>query len=195
MLTSYDGKFIERARLWHLHGLSRDAWKRYSAQGSWRYDVLLPGFKDNMTDLQAALGLVQLAKLERNIARRAEISARYTAAFSRVPELIPAASPRPGDRHARHLYILRLRLDRLRLDRDRFFEELKTRRVGASVHFIPVYHFTYYRTRFGWQADEYPEAEAIFQSSISLPCYPAMRATDVERVIAAVEEIVELHKR
>ncbi|GAB4536601.1 MAG: DegT/DnrJ/EryC1/StrS family aminotransferase [Anaerolineae bacterium] len=195
MLTSNDGEFIERARVWHLHGLSRDAWKRYTAQGSWQYDVLVPGFKDNMTDLQAALGLVQLARLERNIARRAEISARYTAAFSQKPELIPPASARPGDRHARHLYILRLRLERLRLDRDQFFEELRTRGIGASVHFIPVYRFTYYRERFGWQAEEFPEAEAIFQSSISLPCYPAMSDANVEQVIAAVEEIVEMYRR
>jgi dTDP-4-amino-4,6-dideoxygalactose transaminase len=195
MLTSNDGEFIERARVWHLHGLSRDAWKRYAADGSWRYDVLVPGFKDNMTDLQAALGLVQLAKLERNIARRAEISARYTAAFSRMPELLPPASARPGDRHARHLYMLPLRLEYLRLDRNKFFEELNARGVGASVHFMPVYHFTYYRERFGWQAEEFPEAEAISQSCISLPCYPAMSDADVERVIAAVGEIVEMYRR
>lgn len=195
MLTSNDSEFIERARVWHLHGLSRDAWKRYTAQGSWQYDVLLPGFKDNMTDLQAALGLVQLARLERNIARRAEISARYTAAFSRVPELIPPAPARSGDRHARHLYRLRLRLEQLRLDRDQFFEELRTRGVGASVHFIPVYRFTYYREQFGWRAEEFPETEVIFQSSLSLPCYPAMSDADVERVIAVVEEIVGRYRR
>jgi len=195
MLTSEDGGFIERARLWHLHGFSRDAWKRYTAEGSWRYDVLLPGFKANMTDLQAAIGLVQLDKLERNLARRAEIAARYTAAFSRLPELIPAPQARPGDRHAHHLYILRLNLERLRIGRDRFFEELKGRGVGASVHFIPVYHFTWYRQRFGWQPDRFPATEAVFASALSLPCYPRLSDAEVERVIAAVEELVEAHRR
>ena len=173
MLTSDDGEFMEQARLWHLHGLSRDAWKRYTAEGAWRYDVLVPGFKSNMSDIQAALGLVQLAKLEGNIARRSEIARRYTAAFSQMPELIPAPDAHPGDRHAHHLYILRLRLERLRLDRNGFFEELRAREIGASVHFIPVYHFSYYRERFGWRAEEFPVTEAIFRSSISLPCFPS----------------------
>jgi dTDP-4-amino-4,6-dideoxygalactose transaminase len=194
MLTSDDGAFMEQARLWHLHGLSRDAWKRYTAEGAWRYDVLVPGFKSNMSDILASLGLVQLAKLESNIARRAEIARRYTAAFSKMPELIPAPNARPGDRHAHHLYILRLCLDRLRIDRNAFFEELRAREIGASVHFIPVYHFTYYRERFGWRAAEFPAAESIFRSSVSLPCFPRMSDADVERVIAAVAQIVETHR-
>jgi dTDP-4-amino-4,6-dideoxygalactose transaminase len=194
MLTSDDAAFIEQARLWHLHGLSRDAWKRYTAEGAWRYDVLVPGYKSNMSDIQAALGLVQLAKLEKNIARRAEVARQYTAAFSQMPELIPAPDARPGDRHARHLYMLRLRPERLRIDRNGFFEELRARGIGASVHFVPVYQFSYYRNRFGWRPEEFPATEAIFQSSISLPCFPRMTSTDVERVISAVAEIVEAHR-
>jgi dTDP-4-amino-4,6-dideoxygalactose transaminase len=194
MLTSDDGKFMEQARLWHLHGLSRDAWKRYTAVGAWRYDVLVPGFKSNMSDVQAALGLVQLAKLEKNIARRAEIARQYTSAFAQMPELIPAPDAHPGDRHARHLYMLRLRPDRLRIDRNRVFEELRTRGIGASVHFIPIYHLSYYRERFGWRAEEFPETEAIFRSCLSLPCFPRMTAVDVERVIAVVAEIVESNR-
>jgi dTDP-4-amino-4,6-dideoxygalactose transaminase len=194
MLTSDDGEFMEQARLWHLHGLSRDAWKRYTAEGAWRYDVLVPGFKSNMSDIQAALGLVQLAKLEKNIARRAEIARRYTAAFSQIPELLPAPDAHPGDRHAHHLYILRLRLERLRTDRNGFFEELRARGIGASVHFIPVYHLSYYRERFGWRADDFPTTEAIFGSCLSLPCFPRMSDADVERVIATVAEIVEIHQ-
>ena len=194
MITSDDGDFVDQARIWHLHGMSRDAWRRYTAEGSWRYDVLLPGFKNNMTDIEAALGLVQLAKLERNIARRAEIAARYTAAFSPMPELIPAPPARPGDRHAHHLYILRLSLERLRIDRDRFFDELASRGIGASVHFIPLYHLTYYRQRFGWRPESFPVSEAIFRSAISLPSYPRMTDADVDRVIAAVGDIVEAYR-
>jgi dTDP-4-amino-4,6-dideoxygalactose transaminase len=195
MLTSNDGELIERARLWHLHGLSRDAWKRYTAEGAWRYDVLVPGFKENMTDIHAAMGLVQLRKLERNIARRAEIADRYTAAFAQMPELIPPPSAHPGDRHAHHLYILRLNLERLQIDRSRFFEELKARGIGASVHFIPVYHLTYYGERFGWQAEDFPVAESIFRSCISLPCFPRLEDPDVERVIGTVAQIVETYRR
>jgi dTDP-4-amino-4,6-dideoxygalactose transaminase len=195
MLTTHDAAFAERARLWHLHGLSRDAWKRYTAEGAWRYDVVVPGYKNNMTDVQAAMGLVQLAKLERNIARRAEIARRYTEAFGQIPELNLPPEAREGDRHAHHLYILRLALERLRIDRNRFFEELKARGVGASVHFIPVYHLSYYRDRFGWQPQDYPVTEAFFQSCLSLPCFPRMSDTEVERVIAAVAEIVEAYRR
>lgn len=194
MLTSDDESFIEQARVWHLHGLSRDAWKRYTAEGSWRYDVLVPGFKDNMTDVHAAIGLAQLEKLERNLARRAEIAARYTQAFADMPELIPAPAARPGDRHAHHLYIVRLNPDRLRIGRDRFFEELRRRGIGASVHFIPVYRFTCYRERFGWQPADFPVAEAIFATCISLPCYPRLRDEQVQRVIEAVGEIVEANR-
>ncbi|MGQ9598718.1 MAG: DegT/DnrJ/EryC1/StrS family aminotransferase [Anaerolineae bacterium] len=194
MLTSDDESFLAQARLWSLHGLSRDAWKRYTAEGSWQYDVVLPGLKCNMTDLQAALGLAQLAKLERNIARRAEIARRYTAAFSRIPELIPAPEARPGDRHARHLYLLRLNLERLRINRDRFLKELQTRGIGTSVHFIPIYHFTYYRERFGWRAEEFPVSEAVYRSVLSLPCYPRLTDEQVDRVITAVSEIVEMHQ-
>jgi dTDP-4-amino-4,6-dideoxygalactose transaminase len=193
MLTSNDAEFIDQARLWHLHGLSRDAWKRYTAEAAWRYDVLVPGFKDNMTDVQAAIGLVQMDKLERNLARRAEIACRYTQAFSQLPELIPAPEAHPGDRHAHHLYILRLNLDRLRIGRDRFFEELKARGIGASVHFIPVYHLSYYRQHFDWRPGDFPVTETVFDSCLSLPCYPRMTDADVERVIAAVSEIVERH--
>jgi dTDP-4-amino-4,6-dideoxygalactose transaminase len=195
MLTTNDAGFAEQARLWHLHGLSRDAWKRYTAEGAWRYDVVVPGYKDNMTDIQAAMGLVQLAKLERNIARRAEIARRYTAAFGEMPELIPPPEARAGDRHAHHLYILRLNLERLRIDRNRFFEELKARGVGGSVHFIPVYHLSYYRDRFRWRPENYPVTEAIFQSCLSLPCFPRMHDADVERVIATVGGIVEAYRR
>jgi dTDP-4-amino-4,6-dideoxygalactose transaminase len=191
MLTSGDGDLIERARTWHLHGMSRDAWKRYTAEGSWRYDVLLPGFKANMTDIQAALGLAQLGKLERNNARRGEIARHYTAAFSQMPELIPAPQARPSDRQAYHLYMLRLNLEQLRIERDRFFQELTKRGVGASVHFIPLYRLAYYREQFRWQPEEFPVTEAIFQSAISLPCYPRMSPADVDRVISTVGEIVE----
>ncbi len=194
MLTSNDEAFIEQARVWHLHGLSRDAWKRYTAEGSWRYDVVVPGFKDNFTDIQAALGLVQLAKLERNLARRAEIAARYTQTFTDMPELIVSPEARAGDRHAHHLYMLRLNAERLRIGRDRFFVALRERGIGASVHFIPVYHLSYYRERFGWQPADFPVTESIFATCISLPCYPRLRDEQVQRVIEAVGETVEANR-
>jgi dTDP-4-amino-4,6-dideoxygalactose transaminase len=195
MLTSDNVELIEKARLLSLHGMSRDAWGRYKAQGAWRYDVVAAGFKYNLSDLQAAVGLVQLDKLPRLLARRAQIHRRYTDAFSEMPGLIPSPSPPPGSQSAYHLYMLRLRPNALAIDRDGFCAELWERGIGASVHFIPVYHFAYYQERYGWHPEDYPATEAIFQSIISLPCYPRMRDQDVERVIQAVGEIVDLNKR
>ncbi len=195
MLTSDDEALVAEARLLSLHGMSRDAWKRYTAEGAWRYDVVAAGFKYNQTDLQAALGLAQLDKLPHLLNRRAEIHRRYTEAFSAIPGLIPNPTPVAGSQSAHHLYILRLRPELLGIDRDHFFVKLRERGIGASVHFIPVYHFTYYRERYGWQPEDYPITEAIFQSMISLPCYPRMCDEDVERVISAVKEIAKGPKK
>ena len=191
MLTSDDEVLIEKARILSLHGMSRDAWKRYTADGSWQYDVVAPGFKYNLSDLLAVVGLVQLGKLPRLLARRAHIHRRYTEAFSAIPGIIPNPLPLPGSQAAHHLYILRLQPDALSIDRERFIAELRERGIGASVHFVPIYHFTYYQGRYRWRPEDYPVTEAISGSIVSLPCYPRMRDEDVDRVIQAVSQIVE----
>src|SRR5262249_18608694 len=159
---------VAKARLWSLHGMSRDAWKRYSAEGSWFYEVVEPGFKYNMTDIQAAIGLVQLERLADMQARRREVVARYNAAFAQVPEVqLPAE--RADVEHAWHLYVMRLNLDHLTIDRAQFIEELKARNIGTSVHFIPVHLHPFYSKTYGLKPHDYPVAYGEYQRTISLP--------------------------
>ena len=185
---------IEEARLWSLHGMSRDAWNRYSAEGTWFYEVVRPGFKYNMTDLQAAIGLHQLRKQFRFRARRAEIARRYDAAFSSLGQVqIPAQ--RPHVDHAWHLYVLRLHLDRINISRKQFIEELAARRIASSVHFIPIHLHPYFRDRYGYQPEDFPVANREYQRIVSLPLYPGMTDQDVEDVIEAVTFLAVKHER
>jgi dTDP-4-amino-4,6-dideoxygalactose transaminase len=193
MLTG-EPAFLERARLLSLHGMSRDAWKRYDKGGSWRYDILAPGFKYNMTDIQAALGLWQLRKLERFQERRREVVAAYQSAFA-DQDALELPVERPWVQHAWHLYVLRLRSDALRIGRDRFIEELAARNIGTSVHFIPIHLHPYYRDKYGYRATSFPVSYDSFQRMISLPLNPRLSEQDVADVIDAVREIVRKHRR
>jgi dTDP-4-amino-4,6-dideoxygalactose transaminase len=185
---------IEQARLWSLHGMSRDAWRRYDAGGSWRYDVLCAGFKYNMPDLLAGLGRAQLGRSEYMLQRRHEIACAYTAAFAELPELaVPTA--RDHVRHAWHIYLLRLVLQRLSVTRDEFIAELHAAGIGTSVHFIPIHHLRYYRDRYGFDSTVFPVTDAEFERVLSLPIYPAMTDSDVERVVAAVCSVVRRYRR
>src|SRR6201986_978817 len=169
---------IEEGLVWSLHGMSRDAWNRYGAKGSWFYEVVRPGFKYNLTDIAAALGLVQLRKLGGFQARRAEIARRYTEAFSQFEELAVPAS-RPEVEHAWHLYVIRLNPERLNVTREQFIEEMRERRIGTSVHFIPVHTHPYYRDRYGFKPEDFPVAAAEFRRIVSLPLNPRMSDRDV----------------
>ena len=188
MLTA-SPEFLAQARIVGLHGMSRDAWKRYDKGGSWFYEVLLPGFKYNMTDIQAALGLWQLRKLARFQERRAAIVARYHAAFVDEPALeLPVA--RPEVDHAWHLYVLRLRLEALRIDRDRFIQELAARNIGTSVHFIPIHLHPFYRDRYDFSPLSFPVAFTNYERMLSLPLVPRLSDRDVDDVIDAVLDVV-----
>jgi dTDP-4-amino-4,6-dideoxygalactose transaminase len=193
MLTG-DPKIVEQARLWSLHGMSRDAYKRYSAEGSWYYEVILPGFKCNMTDIQAAIGLHQLHKLQQSQVRRREIVRRYNEAFSRL-EALQIPVERPEVEHARHLYALRLNLERLAIDRSRFIEELKARNIGTSVHFIPVHLHPYYRDKYGYKPQDFPVAYENYRRLISLPLNLRMSDQDVDDVIEAVFDVINAYRR
>ena len=183
-------ELIEEARLWSLHGMSRDAWKRYSNEGSWYYEVVRPGFKYNMTDIAAAIGIQQLKKLPMFQARRREIVRRYNEAFSQFEELqIP--TERPEVEHAWHLYVIRLNLELLKISRNQFIEKLKARNIGTSVHFIPIHLHPYYRDKYGFKPDDFPVAYREYQRIISLPLYPKMANQDVEDVIEAVIDVVQ----
>jgi dTDP-4-amino-4,6-dideoxygalactose transaminase len=182
-------EIIEPARMWTLHGMSRDAYDRYRSDGSWRYDVVLPGFKYNMPDLQAAIGLQQLKRLDAMQRRRRQIVAHYDEAFGPLPGL-ETPYERPHVRSAWHIYLLRLRRDRIGIGRDAFVTELKKRNIGASVHFIPIHMHTYYRHRYNLTPSQFPVAQREFERMLSLPLSPAHTDEDVEDVIQAVTEIV-----
>jgi dTDP-4-amino-4,6-dideoxygalactose transaminase len=187
MLTG-DPSFLARARTLGLHGMSRDAWKRYGPGGSWFYEVDEPGFKYNMTDVQAAMGLAQLRKLDRFQQRRREIVAAYNQAF-RDLDAFELPVERPEVEHAWHLYVLRLRPGTLRIGRDQFIEELAARNIGTSVHFIPIHLHPYYRQKYGYRPEQFPIAYGNYQRMISLPLHPMLTNDDLDDVIGAVRDV------
>ncbi len=194
MVTTDSDALADRIRLMSLHGISHDGWQRYTAAGSWRYDVLAAGFKDNMTDVAAAMGIEQLKKCRAFRDARARIAARYDRAFADTPEICPPARA-ASSTHAWHLYTIQLDLDRLRLDRAAFIDALKQRNIGCSVHFIPLHLHPYYQSTFGYRATDFPRASAAFERVVSLPIYPGMTDVDVGDVIDAVRSTVEKHRR
>ncbi len=193
-MVTGEADLIDRARIWSLHGMSRDAWKRYGTVGSWYYEVVLPGFKCNMTDIQAALGLQQLHKLPQFQERRREIVRQYQAAFAAMPEL-QTPTERPEVESAWHIYALRLNLEQLRIDRAQFIQELAVRNIGTSVHFIPNHLQPYYRDKYGYQPEDFPVAYREYQRLISLPLNLRLSDADVEDVIEAVKDIVATYRR
>lgn len=194
MLTTNNAEYAQRATVMALHGISRDAWKRYSAEGSWRYEVLDAGYKYNMTDIAAALGLHQLARRQWLLERRRAIAAHYSAAFAQCDALETPPNPAHIE-HAWHLYQLRLRPERLSITRDAFIQALTVAQIGTSVHFIPLHLHPYYRDRYDLAPADFPTALDAYEREVSLPIYPGMSDEDVRDVIAAVEQIVAAHRR
>lgn len=195
MLTTEDPEVVARVRMLSLHGISKDAYKRYTAEGSWRYDIEAIGFKYNLTDLQAAIGLVQLSKCRSTQASRAALAQRYTKELSSADAFItPPVTPENVE-HALHLYVLQVREGVLNIGRDRVIEELKARGIGTSVHFIPLHLHSLYQQHCGYHAGDFPNAEKRFAGSISLPLFPGMSLDEQDRVIEALREIAELHRR
>lgn len=194
MITCRDEALANKLQCLSLHGITRDAWKRYSTEGSWFYEVQYLGYKYNMTDIAAALGLRQLETLWRSNIRRRRIAARYDAAFAELPEVTPLAV-RPEVQTAAHLYVIKLDLERLTVDRAAFIDALHDEGICTSVHFIPVHLHPYYREKYGYAPGAFPVAEEVYAQSISLPLYPRMSDADVDDVIAAVYRVVERHRR
>lgn len=184
--------FLDRARVVSLHGMSRDAWKRYDKGGSWFYEIVLPGFKYNMTDLQASLGIWQLRKLQDMQQRRREIVQQYQTAFSKF-EALELPVERDDVEHAWHLYVLRLNTDLLRINRNQFIEALSERNIGSSVHFIPLHLHPFYRDKYSFKASDFPIAYRAYERMISLPLSPRHTDEDVQDVIEAVTEIVQIN--
>ena len=189
-----DAELAERIRLLSLHGMNRDAWKRYGASGSWFYEITAPGWKYNLSDLLAAIGVAQLERFEASQQRRHELVARYTRSVRGVPEVrTPVA--REGMTHAWHLYAISLELERLTIDRARFIEELRAENIGTSVHFIPIHLHPHFRTSLGLAEGALPVAEDAYRRAITLPLFARMTDRDVDDVVAAVSRIATAFRR
>ncbi|MHB8857907.1 MAG: DegT/DnrJ/EryC1/StrS family aminotransferase [Thermoleophilia bacterium] len=193
MLTG-ETELIDQARVWSLHGMTRDAYKRHSAEGSWRYEVVLPGFKCNMTDIQASIGLHQLRKLDLFHEKRKNIVSIYDRGLSGIDE-IQTPVELPEVESSWHIYPIRLNLDMLTIDRDRFIEAMKTRNIGTSVHFIPIHIHPYYRDKYSYKADAFPVAYENYLRLVTLPLNLRMSEADAFDVIEAVSDIVKKYRR
>ncbi len=192
-----------RMRVMRLHGIDRDVWNRYRAEGAtWEYDVVAPGYKYNLADLQAAIARVQLHKAERMRRRRAEIAQTYRTAFAALPGLLLPAAGEPTEEpagengcsdHGHHLYIIRLREGALKISRDEFIDRLTEFGIGTSVHYRPLHLMSYYRDRYGLQPDDFPVSWQAYQGAVSLPIYDAMTSAQTERVTEAVTTLYHRH--
>lgn len=205
MITTEDDEWADRCRIMRLHGISKDAWKRYTADGSWYYEITAPGYKYNLTDLAAALGLAQLKRVDALWKRRVEIARIYDNGFKGVTEIerprlienekAEGIADDKGTRHSWHLYVIKLNPDLLRIDRNVFIEELKKKGIGTSVHFIPLHIHPYYRDLYGYKPEDFPVSYGVYRRIVSLPIYPKMTDGDVERVIEAVLDITSKNRR
>jgi UDP-4-amino-4,6-dideoxy-N-acetyl-beta-L-altrosamine transaminase len=186
MVATNDAELALRLRRFRNHGIEREVRER---QVTWRQDMVSYGFNYRLTDLQSALGLSQLRRLDNRLERREEIAGQYQEALAPLPE-VRVAPTRTGTRHAWHLYPLRLNRERLREDRERIFQALRAENIGVSVHYLPVHLHPYYRERLGTKPGQCPAAEAAFERLITLPLFPGMSDGDVADVIAAVEKVI-----
>jgi perosamine synthetase len=190
MAVTEDAKLADRMRLMSLHGLSQDAWDRYSGTGGWDYKILAPGFKYNLTDIAAAIGLHQLDRAEAMRVEREAVARRYSEAFASLAGL--EVPPEDADRvHSWHLYPIRLRLDRLRIDRDEFIVQLKAAGIGCSVHWRPLHRHPYYEETFGWRPEDLPVASDVWQRLVSLPIFPGMSEDEIHYVIETIEGLCQ----
>jgi perosamine synthetase len=195
MLVTDSEAYAEKAHCMRLHGISSGAWKRYSREGTWSYEVVHAGFKLNLPDILSALGSAQLSKADQFWQRRSEIARRYCERFAKAEELQLPTIVGPGCEHSWHLFLLRLRPATLRIGRNEFITELKRLGVGASVHFIPLHLHPYYARTHGYKPGDYPNAEDAFSRCLSLPIYPTLSDDEVERVIRTVEKVLLSYRR
>jgi len=195
MVCTADENLAEEISLMKFHGMSREAWKRFAASGTPNYDILMPGFKYNMMDIQAAIGIHQLPRLDGFIDRRKEIAEFYNREFSDVVELaLPAYAPYQ-QRHAWHLYTPLVKIENLTIDRDRFMEELKKHNIGSGLHYKAIHHHSYYRDALGLADSELPNASYASERILSLPLFPKMTDEDAADVVAALKDVICVHRR
>ena len=193
MVTTKNKKWAEKIEIMRLHGISHEAWNRYSKGGSWYYRVLYPGWKYNPTDIASALGIEQLKKCNLLYKKRKEIAESYNWALKDVEEIqIPYVES--FNQHAWHLYIIKLNLDKLTISRNKFIEEMRKRNIGTSVHFIPLHLQPAYK-KYGYRPSDFPAANKVFQQIVSLPIFPNMTRKNINDVIKAVKDICEKYKK
>jgi dTDP-4-amino-4,6-dideoxygalactose transaminase len=192
--VTQDDALAERIGLLSLHGMNRDAWKRYTAAGSWYYEVTVPGYKYNLSDVLAAIGIGQLERFDEFQRRRRELVAHYDRLLSAIPEVRRPVT-RPDVEHAWHLYPIALELERLTVDRARFIQELRAENIGTSVHFIPIHLHPHFRDTLGTAEGRFPVAENAYRRAVTLPLFPRMEPRDVEDVCAAVEKVAAHFRR
>jgi len=194
MACTANEALAERMRLMSLHGISHNAWKRFGADGTWYYEIVAPGFKYNLTDIAAAIGLQQVRKADRLHEQRTRWATLYTQLLGDVDELI---LPRqlPDRIHSWHLFAVRLRLERLKIDRAQCIAELKERGIGTSVHWMPLHMHPYYSETYGYRPEDLPRAAALYPELISLPLFPDLTEEDVERVCEALKQIIAQHRK
>lgn len=189
MVTTENEEYRDRMKTMRLHGINRDVFDRYTSdKPSWFYEVVEPGYKYNMTDVAAAIGIHQLKQAWNFQKRRQWIAEQYNEAFADLPMVTPSVA-RPGDTHAWHLYVLQLDLGSMTVDRDKFIEHMAKENIGTSVHFIPLHLQPYWRDTYHYKEEDYPIALKVFNSAMSLPIYPKMTDQDVHNVIAAVKKV------
>ena len=189
MAVTRNPQLAERMRVMRLHGMSRDAFDRFTSKTpAWYYEVIAPCFKYNMTDIAAAMGLVQLARLPQFVQRRQYLAARYQSRLARLPLVLPADAP-AGDVHAWHLYVVRL-TPGARVDRDAVIQALSDQGIGTSVHYVPLHRHPYWRDRGHLAPEMFPQADAAYQAMLSLPLFTAMSDADQDRVIAALHDVL-----
>lgn len=195
MFVTDDDDLAGKVRLLKFHGLGAEAWQRYLRKGVSHHDVMMPGYKYNMTDLQASLGIHQLAKLDTFNQRRRELAALYDHLLASLEAVDLPGRPSYEHEYGWHLYVIRLRTDRLRIDRDRFMEELKARNIGTGLHFKAVHLHDYYARTLGYDRGSFPIAEDASDRIMSLPLFPDMTEEDVRDVVSAIQDIIRLHRR
>jgi dTDP-4-amino-4,6-dideoxygalactose transaminase len=180
---------LARARILALHGMSKDAWHRFGDKGYKHYQVVECGFKYNMMDLQAAIGLHQLARVEQNWRRRSEIWQRYDEAFAQLPITLPALA-QSNTRHGRHLYTVMIDAKQCGIERDEFLEAMNAARIGTGVHYLSIPEHPYYQQQFSWRPEQWPNAMKLGRETVSIPLSPAMSDGDVGRVMDATRRIL-----
>ncbi|MCX5902259.1 MAG: DegT/DnrJ/EryC1/StrS family aminotransferase [Proteobacteria bacterium] len=194
MVTTDNDEYAEKIQTYGLHGMSKGAWRRYSDEGFKHYQIIFPGFKYNMMDIQAALGIHQLKRLEAGLARREKIWKRYDEAFKDLP-LVTPAPPEKNTRHARHLYTILVKLEDVKADRDTIQQALHEENIGTGIHYISLHLHEYYRERYGFKPDDFPKALYVSERTISLPLSTKLTDDDVQDVIDAVRKVMDRYSR